>query len=142
MKYFEVNPESGEITLVREVPRDKARFQFSVVANDNGWPEPQMVVVQAVIRVHDRQQNAPQWQNNPVECPQQVIVSEDIQKNTVILKCFAMSGEDRSRPISYKLSNSANNFDKNNKQTFREFVEKNDAGFAYVIVRNMGIDYK
>ena len=97
-------------------------------------------------------QNAPQWQSNSPECLQQIAIPEDIQvglfefiwdiilflqKNTMILKCYAISAEDRTRPISYKLSNSAGNFDKNNKQTFREFVEKEDSGLSYVVVRKL-----
>ena len=66
------------------------------------------------------------------------MIDSILQKNSQILKCYAVSSEDRSRPISYKLSNSAGNFNRNNKQIFREFVEKSDTGtFSYVVVRNM-----
>jgi hypothetical protein len=36
------------------------------------------------------------------ECPSRLNVPEDLQKNSILIRCYAISGEDRSRPISYK----------------------------------------
>lgn len=132
--YFElVSPNSGEIKLARSIPGDKKKFVFTVDANDSGLPEPLSGQAQVVINVHSKLQNAPQWQSSE-QCPQTVTVKEDLPKNTLLLKCFALSGDGIS-PISYSLMNGAKP-DTNGKQTFREFKDKVD-GIDYVMVRNM-----
>ncbi|KAI3422308.1 Hmr-1p [Globodera pallida] len=137
------DPELGEIVLSQKLPAEKSRLLFSIIATDNGFPTAQSTAAQVVVRVHEKQQNAPQWQAHP-ECPPRLTVSEDVQKNTILLRCYAISGEDKSRPISYKLSNGVNP-DRNSKQTFREFEEKDPkrADVSWVMVRNMeSLDYE
>lgn len=77
------------------------------------------------------------------ECPPRLTVPEDLQKNSILLKCFAVSGEQRERPISYKLSNGGHQ-GRNGKQIFREFEEKDPkSGLSWVVVRNMeSLDYE
>lgn len=58
-------------------------------------------IVQVVVKVHERQQNAPQWQSTP-QCRETSVVYEDIQINTVLIRCYAVVGEDKKRPVSYK----------------------------------------
>ncbi|KAL3113055.1 hypothetical protein niasHT_013520 [Heterodera trifolii] len=137
------DPEIGEIMLAKKVPPEKDRLLFSIIATDNGFPVAQSTAAQVVVRVHEKQQNAPQWQAH-AECPARLTVSEDVQKNTILLRCHATSGEDRTRPISYKLSNGVH-LDRNSKQTFREFEEKDPrrADVSWVMVRNMeSLDYE
>ena len=33
-----------------------------MIASDNGFPEAQTAAAQIVVKVHEKQQNAPQWQ--------------------------------------------------------------------------------
>ncbi|KAI1722266.1 cadherin domain-containing protein [Ditylenchus destructor] len=141
-QFFEISntDQPGEITLVRTIPHDRDRFVFSVIATDNGEPETRTSIVQVVVKVHERQQNAPQWQSTP-QCRETSVVYEDIQINTVLIRCYAVVGEDKKRPVSYKLTNAVKHT-KNNKQVFREFVEK-EGGHDWVVVRNMeNLDYE
>lgn len=132
VQYFElVSPSTAEIKLARSIPAGKKRFVFLVTANDNGSPRSLTGQAQVVVNVHSKQQNAPQWQSSEL-CPQTVTVNENLPKNSVLLKCFAVSN---NAPISYTLMNGAKP-DTNGKQTFREFKDKVD-GIDYVIVRNM-----
>uniref|UniRef100_A0A915E4Z3 Cadherin domain-containing protein n=1 Tax=Ditylenchus dipsaci TaxID=166011 RepID=A0A915E4Z3_9BILA len=139
--FFEISSveQPGEITLLRKVPKDKDRFMFSVIATDNGQPEARTAIVQVVVKVHEKQQNAPQWQSSP-DCKEVSSVYEDIQINTVLIRCHALVGEDRKRPISYKLSNGVKHT-KNNKQIFRSFPDSDNVNL--VVVRNMeSLDYE
>jgi hypothetical protein len=56
------DPNIGEIALTQKVPPGRGRFQFSVIASDNGFPEAQMTAAQIIVKVHEKQQLAPHWQ--------------------------------------------------------------------------------
>lgn len=134
VNYFElVSPNSGEIKLARKIPADKKKLIFMVFANDNGLPEALTGQAQVVVNVHSKLQNAPQWQSSEL-CPQTITVNEDLPKNSLLFKCFAISA-DNSAPITYTLMNGAKP-DTNGRQTFREFKDKIE-GVDYVMVRNM-----
>ncbi|VDK49233.1 unnamed protein product [Gongylonema pulchrum] len=163
-----INENSGEITLVNQIPSHKDRFIFNVIADDNGKPVSQRSTVQVVVNVHEKQQSAPQWQTNG-ECKTVVTVDEDIPINSVLLRCLAIPGDGSRSPISYNYSpfKVANHFSlptkitktpntkcffcrmangasrgTNNEKHFREFLEKTD-GRDWVVVRNMvGLDYE
>ncbi|VDN43852.1 unnamed protein product [Gongylonema pulchrum] len=135
-----INENSGEITLVNQIPSHKDRFVFNVIADDNGKPVSQRSTVQVVVNVHEKQQSAPQWQTNG-ECKTVVTVDEDIPINSVLLRCLAIPGDGSRSPISYKMANGASR-GTNNEKHFREFLEKTD-GRDWVVVRNMvGLDYE
>jgi hypothetical protein len=132
--YFElVSANSGEIRLSRLIPTDKKRFIFLVTASDNGSPDALVSQAEVVVNVHSKMQNAPQWQSSE-SCPEKITVNEDLSKNSLLFKCFAVSGDSNSAPISYSLMNGAKP-DTNGKQTFREFKDKVD-GIDYVMIRN------
>ncbi|VDM57913.1 unnamed protein product [Angiostrongylus costaricensis] len=74
-----VNEHSGEITLVKPIPRaKKEKFVFNVIADDNGIPEAQMSTVQVTIKVHEKQQLAPRWQSSS-DCKKEVTVVENTE---------------------------------------------------------------
>lgn len=74
-----VNSVLGEITLMRKIllNENRERFMFSVIATDNGHPEPRTTSVPVVVKVHERQQNAPQWQSS-IDCKESLLLDEDI----------------------------------------------------------------
>lgn len=80
-RFFEIG-NSGEITLVRKISinENRERFMFSVIATDSGRPEPRTAIVPVVVKVHERQQNAPQWQSS-TDCKESMLLDEDIQVN-------------------------------------------------------------
>ncbi|CAG9529632.1 unnamed protein product [Cercopithifilaria johnstoni] len=140
-KFFQIiNENNGEITLASQIPSYKDRFIFNVVADDNGKPFVQRSAVQVVVNVHEKQQNAPQWQTND-ECKTVVTVDEDIPINSVLFRCLAIPGDGPKGPISYKMANGASR-GTNHDMHFREFLEKTN-GQDWVVVRNMvGLDYE
>ncbi|CAJ0575569.1 unnamed protein product, partial [Mesorhabditis spiculigera] len=106
ISYFELlNVNSGEVTLVRPIPRDhhKDRFQFNVIATDNGVPEPQNSTVQVTIKIHEKAQHAPRWQSSP-DCRDVVTVAENSVLNKVLLRCHAVAGDGSGSSIVYKLT--------------------------------------
>ncbi|VDN05957.1 unnamed protein product [Thelazia callipaeda] len=135
-----INKNSGEITLINQIPSNKDRFVFNVVADDNGKPFSQKSTVQVVVNVHEKQQSAPQWQTTG-ECQSIITVDEDIAINSVLLRCLAIPGDGSKSPISYKMANGASR-GTNNEMHFREFLEKSN-GRDWVVVRNMiGLDFE
>ncbi|XGW19739.1 hypothetical protein V3C99_003519, partial [Haemonchus contortus] len=104
--FFKIlNAHSGEITLVKSIPRDqKDKFIFNVIADDNGIPEAQRSTVQVTIKVHEKQQSAPRWQTSP-DCKNEVTVVENGEMNKVLLRCRAVAGDGSKSSIVYKLSN-------------------------------------
>lgn len=77
--FFDIqNPNSGEITLVKKVPKNRERFVFSVIATDNGSPEARTSLVRVVVKVHEKHQNAPQWQSAG-NCSEIIKVTEAFQ---------------------------------------------------------------
>uniref|UniRef100_A0A0M3HFY3 Cadherin domain-containing protein n=1 Tax=Ascaris lumbricoides TaxID=6252 RepID=A0A0M3HFY3_ASCLU len=102
INFFRImNENSGEITLIKQIPPFKDRFVFNVIASDNGKPEPQSTTVQVIVNVHERQQSAPQWQSSP-DCRLAITVDEDIPVNSVMFRCHAIAGDGSKNPISYK----------------------------------------
>lgn len=99
-KYFElISEETAEIGVKQEIPRDVDKLIFLVEGKDHGKPS-KSSTVQVTVNVHEENHNAPQWQNTP-SCPSTVNVDEDIQKNSVLFKCYALSGDAQDRPITY-----------------------------------------
>uniref|UniRef100_A0A915AWG2 Cadherin domain-containing protein n=1 Tax=Parascaris univalens TaxID=6257 RepID=A0A915AWG2_PARUN len=141
INFFQImNENSGEITLIKQIPPFKDRFIFNVIASDNGKPEPQSTTVQVIVNVHERQQSAPQWQSSR-DCRLAITVDEDIPVNSVMFRCHAVAGDGSKNPISYKMANGASR-GANSEQHFREFLEKVN-GHDWVVVRNMiGLDYE
>ncbi|VDN56530.1 unnamed protein product [Dracunculus medinensis] len=123
VEYFRIlNENSGEITLVNQIPPLKDRFIFNVIATDNGIPFAQNSTVQVIVNVHEKQQSAPQWQSSP-DCRTAITVDEDMPVNSILMANGANRGT-------------------NNELHFREFLEKVN-GRDWVVVRNMvGLDYE
>uniref|UniRef100_A0A1I8AAX7 Cadherin n=1 Tax=Steinernema glaseri TaxID=37863 RepID=A0A1I8AAX7_9BILA len=140
-KYFKImNPNSGEITLMKSIPANKDKFIFNVLASDNGFPEALNSTVQVTVNVHEKQQSAPQWQTSN-GCKQTVVVDENMQINSVLFRCHAIAGGSTNNPISYKMTNGVKR-GTNIEQKFREFMEKKD-GRDWVVVKNMeSLDYE
>ncbi|CAI4221235.1 unnamed protein product [Auanema sp. JU1783] len=106
MSFFEFKHEnSGEITLIKEVPKDdqKEKFVFNVIASDNGLPEAQFSTVPVIIKIHERQQVAPRWLSSP-DCRDIVTVVENTEVNKVLLSCHAVAGDGSKSSIFYKLT--------------------------------------
>lgn len=79
--FFKIpNRDFGEIVLVKKVPKNRERFVFSVIATDNGVPEARTSLVRVVVKVHEKQQNAPQWQSSE-NCRESIFVEENYQVN-------------------------------------------------------------
>lgn len=77
--FFDIpNPDFGEIVLIKKVPKNRERFVFSVIATDNGVPEARTSLVRIVVKVHEKQQNAPQWQSSE-NCRESISVEENFQ---------------------------------------------------------------
>ncbi|KAJ1353466.1 Cadherin- hmr-1 [Parelaphostrongylus tenuis] len=96
-----VNEHSGEITLIKPIPRaKKEKFVFNVIADDNGIPEAQMSTVQVTIKVHEKQQLAPRWQSSP-DCKREVTVVENTEMNKVLLRCRAVAGDGSKGSVVY-----------------------------------------
>uniref|UniRef100_A0A1I7SAF6 Cadherin domain-containing protein n=1 Tax=Bursaphelenchus xylophilus TaxID=6326 RepID=A0A1I7SAF6_BURXY len=139
-QYFDLISEgSPEIGIKKEIPASKTKFVFLVEANDNGRPNKNSTV-QVYVNVHEENYYAPQWQNTAL-CPSTVHIDEDIQKNSILFKCLALSGHSNTNPVTYSMKIGAK-MSTNSKQTFREFKQKID-GLDWVIVRNMDmLDYE
>uniref|UniRef100_A0A158QXR6 DE-cadherin (inferred by orthology to a D. melanogaster protein) n=1 Tax=Nippostrongylus brasiliensis TaxID=27835 RepID=A0A158QXR6_NIPBR len=93
--YFKIlNEHSGEITLVKPIPRiPKEKFVFNVIADDNGIPEAQRSSVQITIKVHEKQQSAPRWQTSP-DCKNQVTVVENSEVCLYLPICLQVYGRE------------------------------------------------
>ncbi|KAE9548545.1 hypothetical protein FO519_008238, partial [Halicephalobus sp. NKZ332] len=128
-----VNENSGEITLAKKIPLNKKKFNFVVIANDNGKPEARESLAQVVVNVHLQAKNAPIWQSSP-SCRQSITVEEDIPVYSELFKCHATSVDSKSQ-ISYKMTNGVK-LGTNYKQKFREFQIKEN-GADWVVIRNM-----
>lgn len=79
--FFKIaNPTLGEITLVQKIllNENQERFMFSIIATDNGNPESRTTSVPVIVKVHEHQQNAPQWQSS-IDCKDSMFLDEDIK---------------------------------------------------------------
>uniref|UniRef100_A0A0N4VH37 Cadherin egf lag seven-pass g-type receptor n=1 Tax=Enterobius vermicularis TaxID=51028 RepID=A0A0N4VH37_ENTVE len=145
IEYFTIaHKESGEIKLKKAIPMMTDRFIINVVASDNGSP-PQNSTVQVTVKVHEKQQNAPQWQSSE-QCKDSVTVDEDIQTNSVIIRCHAIAGDGSKHRISYRflsfrITNAVNrgiNLDK----YFRVYAEKENGRDWFSLRTYDTLDYE
>lgn len=142
--WFELmNPKSGEITLVKQIPRDpkKTKFIFKVVANDNGTPDPQNSTVQVTIKIHEKQQSAPRWQSSP-DCKDVITVVENAEMNKVILRCHAVAGDGAKSSIVYKLSAGGAPQSAKADSKFRQFNKMEDGREWVEVVIMEPLDYE
>ncbi|KAK5977060.1 Cadherin domain protein [Trichostrongylus colubriformis] len=141
--YFKIlNEHSGEITLVKPIPRDqKDKFIFNVIADDNGIPEAQRSTVQVTIKVHEKQQSAPRWQTSP-DCNKEVTVVENGEMNKVLLRCRAIAGDGSKSSIVYKLTNGGVMRPGKADAKFRQFNKIEDGREWVEVVIMEPLDYE
>ncbi|CAB3408176.1 unnamed protein product [Caenorhabditis bovis] len=141
IQFFElVNRRSGEITLVKNIPYQKSKFVFNVVANDNGVPEAQTSVAQVILNVLDRQHKAPKWQSSP-DCKALVSVVENVEMNRIILRCRAVSGDGSRSQTVYKLSTTGGHNSKVDSK-FRQFNRFEDGNEWVEVAIMEPLDYE
>ncbi|RCN39759.1 cadherin domain protein [Ancylostoma caninum] len=138
-----LNEHSGEITLMKPIPRNlkKDKFVFNVVADDNGIPEAQRTTVQVTIKIHEKQQAAPRWQTSP-DCKKEVTVVENTEMNKVLLRCRAVAGDGSKSSIVYKLTNGAVSRPGKPDSKFRQFNKIEDGREWVEVVIMEPLDYE
>ncbi|KIH56307.1 cadherin domain protein [Ancylostoma duodenale] len=138
-----LNEHSGEITLMKPIPRNlkKDKFVFNVIADDNGIPEAQHTTVQVTIKIHEKQQAAPRWQTSP-DCKKEVTVVENTEMNKVLLRCRAVAGDGSKSSIVYKLSNGAVIRPGKPDSKFRQFNKIEDGREWVEVVIMEPLDYE
>ena len=98
INYFQINPESGWISLKR--PLDKDQYRLRAFARDNGQLVQHSAHVEIVIDVVDRANNPPIW-DQPVYGP--ISVKENIEVGKRILSIKARSGIPNNPTVFYSL---------------------------------------
>ncbi|CAI5439270.1 unnamed protein product [Caenorhabditis angaria] len=142
IEFFDlVNRRSGEITLTRQIPIDKSKFVFNVVANDNGIPESQTSTAQVVLNVLDKQHKAPKWQSSP-DCKSVIEVAENEGMNKVILKCRAIPGDGSKKANFYYTLKASGGPGSNAESKFRMFNRYEDGNEWVEVAIMETLDYE
>ena len=128
----------GELRLVQPLPFARRRFALLVTARDGGVPALE-ASVPVIVHTHEGAHAAPQWQPS-ASCPTRVSVDETLQKNSIVLRCFALTPTDKANdgsphPIAYSMSVSgdARADPSGTRTTWRDYKNKSKKIFSCIL---------
>ncbi|KAG1685476.1 Neural-cadherin [Nymphon striatum] len=137
VEYFEINPESGWISLRKDLT-NREQYSFRAVARDKGDP-PLIKHVTVIINVVDRDNKPPVWERNEYG---PVHIKENISVGEKVISIRASSGLENNPTVYYTLMKGST-AQTNKYDTFYIETRPGENGQQYVdIMVNYALDYE